>query len=225
MADHHPALRQSRVDLAQPVGDVGVGEAVKAVAAHTLLVPAVRDREPVGDLGMAAMERGVEARDLGHLRPARADLADRRQIVRLVQRRQGHQPLEPLQHRVVHQDRRVEIRAAMDDPVADRARGAAEPAEEPRLDPVQCRAHVRYLARRVRLVGQHRAGGVLGGEMRLGADALELTPERQPEPVGRGDVEELELDARRAGVDHQQRAARARHGAATAAAASRRAWA
>ena len=74
MADHHPALRQSWVDLAQPVGDVLVGQAVKAVAAHALLVPAVRDREPVGDLGMAAMERGVEARDLGHLRPPRADL-------------------------------------------------------------------------------------------------------------------------------------------------------
>ena len=74
MADHHPALRQARVDLVQPAGDVLVGQAVKAVAAHTLLVPAVRDREPVGDLGMAAMERGVEAGDLGHLRPARADL-------------------------------------------------------------------------------------------------------------------------------------------------------
>ena len=185
MADHHPALRQSWVDLAQPVGDILVGEAVKAVAAHALLVPAVRDREPVGDLGMAAVERGVEAGDLGHLRLARADLADRRQIVRLVQRRQRHQPLEPLQHRVVHQDRRVEVRAAMDDPVADRARGAAEPAEQPRLEPVERRAHVRYLARRVRLVDQDRAGGVLGREMRPGADALELTPERQLEPVAR----------------------------------------
>ena len=63
--------------------------------------------------------------------------ADRRQIVRLVQRRQRHQLLEPVQHRVVDQDRRGEVRPAMDDPVADRARRAAELAEQPRLEPVR----------------------------------------------------------------------------------------
>ena len=226
MADHHPARAKARVDLAQPVGDVLVGQAVKAVAAHALLVPAVR-RSRSGRRPRDGRDgTRCRSRRPGDLRPARADLADRRQIVRLVQRRQRDEPLEPVQHRVVHQDRRVEVRAAMDDPMADRARRRhpAGRAATPSSRSSAARTSATSPGA-VRSSASIAPAGVLGREMRPGADALELTLERQLEPVARGDIEELELDARRAGIDHQQRAARARHGAATAAAASRRAWA
>ena len=118
---------------------------MKAVAAHPFLVPAVRDREPVGDLGMAAMERGVEAGDLGHLRRARAD---RRIGARLFGWCSGARGTSRSSRSSTASSTRigaVEIRAAMDDAVADRARGRrrAGRAATPRAG--QRRAHVRYL--------------------------------------------------------------------------------
>ena len=157
MAGRHPALRQLRVDLLQPAGDVLVGQAVKAVPADPLLVPGIRDREPVGDLGMVAVERGIEAGDLGDIGMAGADLPDRRQIVRLVQRGQRHELLEAVQHRVVHQGRCREIRPTMHDPVADRTWHAAKPPDQPRLEPAQRRAQVGGLVGRVGLVDQDAA--------------------------------------------------------------------
>ena len=58
---------------------------MKAVAAHALCIERLGDRVAVGDLGMAAVERGVEAGDLQQLRLARPDRPDRCEIVRLVQ--------------------------------------------------------------------------------------------------------------------------------------------
>ena len=43
---------------------------MEAVAAHALVVIGARQRERVGDEGMAAMEGGVEAGDLRHRREA-----------------------------------------------------------------------------------------------------------------------------------------------------------
>ena len=64
MGDDHAALGNVGRHLRQPARDVFVGQAVKAVAAHALLVEAARERVAVGNLGMAAVEGGVEAGDL-----------------------------------------------------------------------------------------------------------------------------------------------------------------
>ena len=61
---------------------------MEAVAPHALLVQRVGQGVAVGHLGMAAMEGGVEAGDLGNPGAALADHADGRQVVGLVQRRQ-----------------------------------------------------------------------------------------------------------------------------------------
>ena len=173
---------------------------------------------------MAAVERGIEAGDLGDFRMARADLPDRRQIVRLVQRGQRHKLLKTVQHRVVHQDRCCEVRPAMHDPVADRTWHAAKPPDQPRFKPAERRIQVRYLVRRVSLVDQARPASILGRQMRPGADSLQLTLERELQPVAVDEVEQLELDARRAGINDQQRFDHAGH-ATAAVAAARRAWA
>ena len=54
----------------------------------------------VRERAVAAMERGVEAGDLRQSRPIAQQRPDRRQIVRLMQRRQRHVALEPRQHLV-----------------------------------------------------------------------------------------------------------------------------
>src|SRR5215475_8061832 len=51
-----------------------------AGATHALGVERLRDRVMVGDGVVAAVERGVEARDLGQPRPVRPQRADRRQV-------------------------------------------------------------------------------------------------------------------------------------------------
>ena len=61
---------------------------MKAVAPDALVVELMRDGVVVGDRVMVAMKRGVEAGDLRQCRKIGEQRADRRQIVRLVQRRQ-----------------------------------------------------------------------------------------------------------------------------------------
>ena len=73
MGDDHVLARDLRRDRAQLAGDVFVGEAVEAVAPHALVVIGARQRERVGDEGMAAVEGGVEAGDLR--RPGKASIA------------------------------------------------------------------------------------------------------------------------------------------------------
>jgi hypothetical protein len=61
---------------------------VEAVAAHSLGRQGMRDGERLRHLGDGAMESRVEACDLGHVGRVLQRLADRRQVVRLVQRRE-----------------------------------------------------------------------------------------------------------------------------------------
>src|SRR5271170_7006289 len=69
---------------------------------------------------------------------------------------------------------------------------------------------VRDLLRRVRSINQLRIATALGGEVRVEPDALELTPERQLQLVARQDLEELEFDARAAGIEAEHCVAHAR---------------
>ena len=69
---------------------------MKAIAAHAVRVEAFRDCIMVRDRAVTAVERSVETGDLRQLRTAREQRADRRQIVRLVERRQRDVALEML---------------------------------------------------------------------------------------------------------------------------------
>ena len=96
MGHDHSSLRDVRRNLRQARRDVFVREAVKAVAADALGVEMLGDRVVVGDGGVLAMEGRIEARDLGQPRPVRHHRPDRRQIVRLVQRRERDIAFEAL---------------------------------------------------------------------------------------------------------------------------------
>ena len=88
MGDDDAAAGDLGRHLGQALGDVFVGEAVEAVAADALVVERARQGVAVGVRGVAAVEGGVEAGDLRHVRVDLHREADRREVVRLVQRRQ-----------------------------------------------------------------------------------------------------------------------------------------
>src|SRR4051812_34923100 len=94
MRDDHPALPNARNDLRQPAGDILIGKTVETVAANAFVIEALRYRVAICRCAVATMERRIEAGDLRQVREARADGADRRQIVRLVQGRERHEALK-----------------------------------------------------------------------------------------------------------------------------------
>ena len=205
VGDDHPAAGDLGGHLGQAVGDILVAEAVEAVAADALVVERARQRVAVGVRRVVAVEGGVEAGDLRH---AGAVSMARRIGARLFGWCSGAsgssaQPVEDVR---VDQHRPVEVRAAVHDPVADgRELDAAE-----RLEPG---AGWRRVPREVEdpptsiAVDEGRPGAVGGTEARMDADAVDLSADPAPR-VAVGDVEDLELQARRAGVDDEDR----RHG-------------
>ena len=55
----------------------------------------------IGEAAVAAMERGIEASNLRESRPVGKQRPDRRKIVRLMQRRQWEEPLQPLENPLI----------------------------------------------------------------------------------------------------------------------------
>src|SRR5262249_56648076 len=68
MRHDHAARCHSRGNLAQALGDVLVGEAMKPVASHALRVTMFRNSEMIRNSTVAVMEGGVEAGNLEQLR-------------------------------------------------------------------------------------------------------------------------------------------------------------
>ena len=181
MGDHDAAAGDLRRDLGQHARDVLVGQAVEAVAADAVVVEPARQGEPVGELGMAAVEGGIEAGDLRQLGLDRGDRADAGEIVRLMQRRQRAERLEPGEHRRIDAHRRRVVDAAMHHPVADaeQRRSVAEVLAQPAADHAEELGVARAAIVGPAPVDEHLTVGVLGGEVRRRADALDLALGRQ----------------------------------------------
>ena len=150
------------------------------------------------------MERRIEARDLGHARQARQHRADRREVVRLVQRRERHVLIEALQHGDVDGGRRHELEAAVHDAMSD-AHDACR--TEFRLDHREQaieRVRVGHRTRSERRIDERpaisprRESGHGANSRHLSAQVAHGLPVDEPE--------DAELDARRARVQHQDRA-------------------
>ena len=149
---------------------------------------------------MRAVKRGVEAGDLRHAGKCGPGRGDARQIVRLVQRRERDQRCEPLHGLVGDQDRRRKVQPAMDDAMAD--------GGNPRLRKLLLH-HGEDRAQRTGVVGDEalalervltilRAGAVLHGQVRIGAEPVDLADGGAFQRVGR---EQGEFQRRRAGID------------------------
>jgi hypothetical protein len=123
MSDNDTASCNFGRNLGQGFCNVFVGQPVKAVAAHAFVVKATGDRVVVGQSVVIAVKRGIEAGDLRKAWKIFQERADRRQVVRLMQRRQRCITLQPAHHVMVDQHRPVVVGTAVDHPMSNRVRG------------------------------------------------------------------------------------------------------
>ena len=93
---------------------------MKTVTTHAGIVQLGRNRETLCDVGIGGVERGIEARYLRQVRPALEQGADRRQVVRLMQRRERNEFLERGEDICVEPHRLRVFQPAVHDAVADR---------------------------------------------------------------------------------------------------------
>ena len=139
---------------------------MKAIPADAALVEAHRQREHLGDFRPTPVERGVEAHELWYVGPALGHRPDRRQFLRLMERRQGDQGVQHGQDGVVHAQRAVVLPAAVDDAMADGNRpGIVEVTLEPCGDRIERPAMIDG-GDRLRSATAHR-------EPRMDADAVD----------------------------------------------------
>lgn len=138
---------------------------------------ASRQTEALHNSRLAMVERGIKAGDLRQTRPGRGDHLDGCQVVRLMQRRQWLQTLEPRENVRLHPHRRTELGAPVHDPVSDRLHPLAVQQLHAGFQNGVRRGFVaKTLGRPASL--QHRvAGRVFDGQARLQADPLDLAAE------------------------------------------------
>ena len=203
MGDHGAALGKIGSDAWEPVGNVLVGQAVEAVTAHALVIERLGEGVTVGQFGVTAVKGRIEAGDLKELRLPRSHRADRAEIVRLMQRRKRRERIETLQHGLGDHRRRAVVRAAMHDTVANGGGKLADmrPQEPDHL--VERGRYVLDLGSGPGLVDQGVAAHAARDQMGLYRHALDLTFQAPLEPIAGRDGEQLELDARAAGVDDE----------------------
>ena len=121
---------------------------------------------------MAAMKGGVETGHLRNLRPQRLDRTNRRQVVRLMQRRQRNQPLQCREQRRVNPHRCGMVDAAMHHPVAHgQQRCIGQPPAQPAAQQPDRGLHLACLGRRQAALIGHLTGASAQPPSRLMADA------------------------------------------------------
>ena len=117
--DHGAPCGRAAVERRQHRGDVFVGQAVKAVAAHAFLGEAARQGEGLRHLWLRPVKRGVEAGDLRHTGAILRHRLDGGHVVRLVQRRQRDQRFQLRQRSPRRRARARRTHAAMHDAMPD----------------------------------------------------------------------------------------------------------
>lgn len=170
---------------------------MEPVAPYAGLGQAPGQRKRLSQWRLRRVECGVEAGHLGEFGRARRDRPDGGEIVRLVQRRERHQPFERVEHRRAHPHRRREFESPVDHAMAGSHQ--ALPAQ-PLPEPVEQKTHGAlvaglHCATQVAL-GERGAAGVTRGEARLGQDAFDLAAQRELRRGERAVEEHREFQAR-----------------------------
>src|SRR5450759_2415635 len=119
------SLRDLGIEFREAACDVLVREAVESVTADAGVAERAGQSHDVGDVRVAAMERRVEAGHVKRRRIAGAGGAEGAEAPGLVKRVEGDEPFERREDAIVDGGRSEEIRASVDDPVADGGRALA----------------------------------------------------------------------------------------------------
>ena len=189
---------------------------MEAVTPDTFGVELVRDRIVVGERIMSAVKGSVEAGDLRKCWKIGQQRPDRRQVMRLMQRRQRDEAFQPRHDGMIDQHRPVVIRPAMNDAMADRNRGDAKLIPQPGAGDRHGGGNVSDRFDRIGAVGHGIAGCAAGAQPRAAADAVHLSLDLPPQFAIALNREDLKLDAGGAGIDDED-GVHGAHAAATGA--------
>jgi hypothetical protein len=113
MRDDHASSRDFRRHMRQHVGDVLVGQSVKAVSLHTGTADLARQGNHFRDGWLSTVKTRVEACDLWDIWQPVGSRFYRCKIVRLMQRGEWHQAMKFRNDLWCYQRRAGEARAAM----------------------------------------------------------------------------------------------------------------
>ena len=178
---------------------------MESVASYAAVGDRPRQCECLCDLGLGTVECGVEASDLRQLRRASQQGADRRQVVRLMQRCERNVLLQRRQHRRVDANRFAVLEAAVNDAMSDSREAMLAELRAQEGDQMIERAIMPKLdAIAPGLLAQDLPVPILGDETRRGMEAFGLSAHSQLE---RGATlgEERELEARGACIENGDR--------------------
>ena len=148
------------------------------------------------------MKGGVEAGDLRQTGQQVPDDLDAAQVVRLVQRRERRERLDPRHDLVVDPDRAGKIGPAVDDPVADRDQVGSIDLPEHGLEQDPQGSLVRSIGCRWAATVRDRAAPVPHRQLEPGSHALDL-PAAARRRRWAANIVDRAFDARRAGIDGQ----------------------
>jgi hypothetical protein len=178
---------------------------MEAITAHALGIELLRNRVMIREGAMTAVEGCIEAGDLRQARKSIQNRPDRRQIVGLMQRRQGDVLLQIGEHAVIDQDRSIVLGTAVDDPMSDRNRIDVMFLAEPGSGGVQGRGHVGDLVAFEVLVHDVRAVGAARAQSWLRSDAVDLPFDLTGQISGACNGENLKLYTGGTGINDQDR--------------------
>ncbi|MGX1292884.1 hypothetical protein AB7M75_002792 [Bradyrhizobium ottawaense] len=106
---------------------------------------------------------------------------------------------------MVDQDRADMVRPAMNDAMTDRDRRNPELVAQPVAGNRHGGGHIGHSFNRIGAIGQRIAARTAGAQARAAADAVHLSLDLTPERTVAQCRIDLKLDARRAGIDDQDR--------------------
>ncbi len=156
----------------------------------------LRQRERLRDRGLATVERGIEARDLRQVRRAGEQRPDRREVVRLVQRRERDVLLECGEHRRVDAGGLGVLETPVHDAMADGYQSVVgEPLAQERHEVVERAVVAELRAFAPSAFGEQLAVRVLRDEPRGRVETFGL-PARDESEVAVSCGEQRELEAR-----------------------------
>ena len=206
-SDGRPAARGGGVVAGQGLGDVLVGQAVEAVAAHAAVGDRARQGEGLRHLRLGAMERGVEAGHLGQLGCALHQRPDRGEVVRLVQGRERNVLFQRREHGCIDANGSGVGKPAVDDAVADADEALfAQLVAEEREQMVERAVVTQGRAVAPAFFAERASVAILGNEVRRRIQPLGLAAGDQLQRRA-GGREERELETRRARIENGDRLA------------------
>ena len=154
---------------------------------------------------MASVEGRIETGHLRQLRKALHQTANGRKVVRLMQRRERNEPREVCDHFGVDLSWAIVVRTAVNNPMTDSDRLEVLRVLQPPSRGSHRGRDVWHLFQRIGLVDQERVVRPVRTQTRPRSNSVKLTFHQTFEAGPSLDLKHLKFDARRAGVDDEDR--------------------